>query len=316
MDGFTVNQFLPKSPQEADLLQRSIERLLRQIPVEWETIDLDAITAFDGRAMVLLLAAGLVERKVGLRIDSLIDSFAADIEFVATGEYGVAEALQPVILQMWLQAQESYGAWLEQHGDKPTARCIMTSNAWRLTDQGVIARADLDQTEDDRSLVFEFVLRVGRFARRDSIRGAGQLKRFDRPASSTPADHPVTVTNWDQGAEAFAHEIIKQLGLAVATAQQGPIPPVMPRVSLEPPQITFESHAIALSLEAAHYLDVLVQHYGERMSDREVVEVSAFLRISFAERPRLKEVRESMPPTVRAWLDCNNSGTKFRRPPP
>lgn len=81
-----------------------------------------------------------------------------------------------------------------------------------------------------------------------------------------------------------------------------------------PPDVRLGQVVFQLNDDAAEYLKVLSDHYGERLSDREAVAASQILTAGYGERPRLTQLRESMPEGVQAWLDCSNSGTKFRRP--
>lgn len=88
----------------------------------------------------------------------------------------------------------------------------------------------------------------------------------------------------------------------------------LPIVSLNPSQITIDGMAYALSLDAAHYLQVLVQRYGERVSDREAIDNSSYLKTAYVDRPRLKHLRQSLPEPVGRWLNVNKTGTKLCRP--
>lgn len=314
MPDSNVNDALPKSPEEEQLLKPAVAHLLATIPEVWAPFDTNALTSVNERTLLLLTAAGMVERRIGMRISSVIDQFSAEIEVTATGEYGFVEALQLVIAQMWATAKDVYPEWRATHGEVPSAHCEVLHESWRLTDQGVIARNDLGKTQHDREVVFRFVLRRFFFATRPAVRGSGVLTKFI-PAVATPtAPTGVSINNWDDGAKMIAMEIMSQLGEVMAKAMANSSMPKSPVVSLDPSQIVIDGQPYALSSDAAHYLDVLVARYGERMSDRDVVLASEYLQISYGDRPRLKKVRDSLPDAVKAWIDSNESGTKFRRP--
>ena len=315
MDGNNIDAALPISDDETLLLERAAARLLVGIPEIWEQFQHDDLSAIDQRALLLLTAAALVERRLTLRIESLIDSYSALVEVVATGHRGMYEAMEAVMAQMWSSVGHAYSEWVKTHGGLAPAQSEVLEQSWRLTDQGVVAREDLRKSNEDRGFVFDWIFNRGLCAFRPRPAGAGRLIRMRHLDGTAMTPVPVSITNWDDGAKLFAQQFAGTVTDAISKAVPKPVqPPKQEMVSLVPPQIVIDFHVYPLSPEAAHYLYVLEQHLGERMSDREVIEVSEFLRNTFANRPRFTDVRNSLPQAVKNWLDRTNGGTKLRRP--
>ncbi len=313
MTDSNIPDALPKSPEEIALLERAISKMLKTSSQRWKTCDLNELTSIEQRTQLLLIAAGFIERRIEMRIVSLVGTFSADIEFVATGERGMAEAVGPAIQQMWSAVGASYEDWIKTRGKASTSHCEILRDSWRLTDRGVIARNRLRDSKPSQQSVFDCVLKRGTSVNRPVCMGSGRLIRISLTTDAPVTPTPVIITNWDEGMKLFSAEVAKSIEAAFAQKSVA-TSPQMPDVSLSPPQIFIEGQAYALSLDAAHYLRVLVSNYGERMSDREVVNASDYLQISFRDRPRLKPLRDSVPGPVKAWIDSNESGTKIRRP--
>jgi hypothetical protein len=316
VDDSNIPSAIPKSPEEVALLEVAISQLLGRVTEKWQSCDLNDLTSLEQRAQFLLIAAGMIERRMEMKVECLIASFSAEFELVATGEYGIADALDPLIHQMWTAVSE---VWITSHGKGATTHFEIISDSWRLTDQGVIARNDLAKTSYDRRTVFDFVLRQRFFSSRPGVRGVGRMvkmTRTDGPQESpTPnAPTPVSITNWDEGVKLFSEELASAFDAGIARKQCSAQPEI-PVVFIEPPQIVIDGLAYALSLDAAHYLWGLANRYGERISDREAVEGSEYLKITYSFRQRLKGIRDSLPAQVRTWIDTDRSGSKFRRPP-
>ncbi|HEY0984836.1 hypothetical protein [Schlesneria sp.] len=291
---------------------------MNKLPEQWQSIDQQTLTSTEQRTLFLLTAAGLVERQLKFRVASVLGTFAADVEVVATGEFGFVQALQPVITQMWSASRDEYERWMKEHGDFPTFPFELVVEFWRLTDQGVIAKQDLATGVHDRLYVFDYVLKRGSCVDRPPDKGRGRLLKMTRTDGSTSetssSDLPqVAVANWDAGCEVFAQRFSSMLAEAMAAKQMEP-PSILPVVSFEPCQVQIGTECYALKEDAAHLLHTLILHYGERMSDPEIVSASEFLKITYLERPRLQSVRNSIPAPVKTWLDTNNGGTKLRRP--
>lgn len=229
---------LPKSQEECELLETVIDRLLTSIPEVWDSVDQQKLTAIEQRGLLLLTAAGMVERRFGMRISSAIDRFTAEIDVTATGEYGFIEALQLVIAQMWETAKDAYPLWRATHADVPSAHCEVLHESWRLTDQGIVARNDLGKTQHDRGVVFNFVLRRYFFAKRPAVRGSGVLNKFipaTAPSAAPPAS--VSINNWDDGAKQFAAQFFSTFGQAMQAKSEAATAPVGQPSASEPLEV-------------------------------------------------------------------------------
>ena len=82
-------------------LQITVESLLRSIPERWSDFDHDALASTEQRALFLLVAAGLVERRIGVRGEFAGQGPTVEFTIDATCEYGLVEAMEPVAAEMW-----------------------------------------------------------------------------------------------------------------------------------------------------------------------------------------------------------------------
>jgi len=228
-----------ESASPDDLLQDAVASLLRRIPERWTEYDADTLTATESQALVLLVGGGLVERRVRLRVGLHNHSVAIEVTIAATGEFGFVEAMEPVLASMWGEWKDAYRAW--QTGETRGAPfCIaehLKPDEWRLTDQGALARTDLDAGQAER--VLDFVLRRGFFggSQRAPVRGYGRLvtmRKMQADAASPPA---VRIGNWEEGADAFAaafEGVAKAVFEAKATAEGRPMPDTTPKTPETP----------------------------------------------------------------------------------
>lgn len=204
----------PQSSEEAATLRSSIESLLQSIPDRWSEVAYDELTAIEQRSLSLLYLAGMVERRAGLHISLFNNLAKIEIEFSATGEYGVVEALEPAIRNIYSDLTPVIERWYLEHAgnEVPLIAEPQDKQLWRLTDQGVLARNDLSKSAKERDFVFSYVLRLGIQAYRDPCRGYGKVIRYQKSEQSNDGNHaqqvPVfNVGNWDEGAAAIAAKI-------------------------------------------------------------------------------------------------------------
>ena len=210
-----------------DLLQDSLTVLLRRIPERWAEYDADALTATESRALFLLIAAGMVERRIRMRTRLHNHPVAIEVTVTATGEYGLAEAMEPVHASMWGEWKAAFLVWRtgETRGAPFSITEHLKPDEWRLTDQGVLARNDLDGGR--ACVVLDFVLRRGffdgqprliqepgreRVSRREPVRGYGQLVKMRKVHTGEVSLPAVNIGNWQVGADAFAasfEEVLK-----------------------------------------------------------------------------------------------------------
>lgn len=254
-----VDAAYPKTTDEIRLLEKTIESLLARIPETWQPLNADDLTATEQRALFLLTAAGLIDRRCRLRFVTLLDSFSAEIEFEATGEYGIVEATQTVVLQMWSKCRDDFDNWIKTHGNAPTVQSELIHQSWRLTDQGVIAREDLKKAGFDRKYVFDYVLRQGVARTRPSCRGRGNLIKMTRLDGSDIKPTPVSITNWDEGAKQFAEEFFKLFGQAMGKPQT-----IQPDSGwrFEPGEAVYKELRIPIKGAAWFILKKLAENFG------------------------------------------------------
>ena len=247
--GENISERLPQTDAEANLLTPVVADLLRQIPENWTEFDSDTLSAVQSRALFLLVAAGIVERRSRLRLRMLNHPTMFEATFTATGEHGAVDALKPLVADLWDVWQDAYRAWKSgDRADVAPVHCVAGEpQEWRLTTEGVLARGDLDGTNPDGNAnqVFDFIFKRGFYGpghwlrimaipqlvrkhekeikrlmregqdlntlSRPSVSGEGQLIALQK--IEKPADsQAVNPTNWNEGADAFATALGKMLG--------------------------------------------------------------------------------------------------------
>jgi len=196
-----------------EMLETAIADLLVRIPDIWEVYHPDKLSSTQEQALFLLVAAGLVEKRDRMRMRFADSPVIAEATITATGAYGGVEALQTLFANLWTDWKDAFQSWQQSEADGVLpAHCDrLEPSEWRLTDQGVISRNDLDAPPSNdipadvyRQGVFDFVLKRGVFKDRDSVRGTGALVKMNKAkADSAPA--AVNIGNWSEGGDAFAH---------------------------------------------------------------------------------------------------------------
>lgn len=197
-----------------DPIQASVITLLNRIPDAWATFDQESLREVEQKALVFLVAAGMVERRFQIRLGMLDNDVLVEAACTATGENGLVEALEKLVAAMWREWQKQYETW--RQGDTPETSPFycqqMEPNKWRLTEQGELARRDIARGEETTPV--DFILKRGFFDGRsrlvngkpvggEPVAGNGRLLRFAKlPADSPPTG--VCIGNRDEGAQAFA----------------------------------------------------------------------------------------------------------------
>ena len=219
---------------------RCVESLLRSIPERWADFDHDAIASTEQRALFLLVAAGLVERRIGVRGEFAGQGPTVEFTIDATGEYGLIEAMEPVAAEMWAAWGPAFEAW-NAGGTKTTTPFRFTKTGldrWRLTEFGVMARADLDieaPSPEAAAIVgsyqrtIEFVTRSGHQTERPSVRGEGRLVEMqirDAGEDEVPTPAPVSLANSEELAAAFRDLVVPAMAEALRGVSGSPSVPV------------------------------------------------------------------------------------------
>ncbi len=167
VDDENVSERLPRSDAEADLLKPVIANLLRTIPDTWVEFDHDSLSAVQARALFLLTAAGMVERRGWMRTRIANHPTYFELHFQATGEGGLNRALEKASALQYQTWRDSWLAWKasETKDVSPFHSEGMKPNEWRLTDLGVDARCGLGSNNNSTAAncVFDFVLKCGLF---------------------------------------------------------------------------------------------------------------------------------------------------------
>lgn len=218
------------NPPQGDTVESLVARFLRTVPETWTDHDPSALSELQERAVYLLTAAGMIERRVTLRLRMVGHPVAAEATITMTGEAGLAEAMEFLLKDLWNDWREAF----EQRGDGPVSHCERIGNEqWRLTAEGVMARNDL--AAGNAATVFDFVLRRGffddrlrlmpdgRLNQRMSVAGRGALERIRR-VSSDAGQTSMAIANWDAGADAFAKAFAELLKAKQAAEEPASAP--------------------------------------------------------------------------------------------
>jgi hypothetical protein len=194
-------------------VERLIVRLLKNVPERWEAYDWSTLTELEARALSLLVAAGMIERRITFRLVAVGSPLSTEATITFTGEAGWRQALEYVVASTW----NDWRAIFEERnsGEFKTASMFHCQRVgreqWRLTEMGVEAQRDLDT--DEKSIVLDFVLRRrffdgrrrldnGRITQRLPVPGKGTLEQIARVSPSSLTG--VNIANWPEGAEALA----------------------------------------------------------------------------------------------------------------
>lgn len=256
---------------EVDLLRPIIIELLRTVPETWTEFDSNE-TSVKERAASLLVAAGMIERRGRYRASFTNHPVCFEIRWEATGEAGYSEIVERVSAEEYATWGDAWRAWKagETGHVSPFHTEHLKPQEWRLTDQGVLARKEL---ESDVNNVLDFVLKRGpygpgywvlkyrenpafveesrellarytaagfdwRLLPRLPLRGFGRLLDLRRVENPT-GPQAVKLTNWAEGGDAFAAAFAKNLGPmfeALSKSQQASTSPPPTRPPVGPDQ--------------------------------------------------------------------------------
>jgi len=174
-----------------DPLPTAVETLLRQAPDSWA----DAPVEQD--ALAVLTAAGFVERRITFTVRLPGEEQTQRITIETTGEFGFAEAMEAVVQDWWARWGQRWRELRQEIGAPVKPIVTRESDAWRLTDQGRQAQADLEQGESrpiDFALKRGFfdgqprLLPDGRITQREPVRGYGRLVSIENASSPLAID--------------------------------------------------------------------------------------------------------------------------------
>lgn len=251
-----ISARLSKTSEEADALKPVIADLLNSVSEVWAEFDLHAFTSLQDHALFLLIAAGLVERRGWVRCEMIGHPIPLEVRFQATGEGGLAKALEYSVTAMYEVWGESYRLWREEHQETKNLFHAESQkpHEWRLTSDGVLARSDLNtkNPDHDPQRVFDFVLKCGFYGPlhgfrimantlaspevqgnpteitldehlvsrpRPPVLGDGRLLEF-RKVERPLGPQPVTIANWKEGTDQIAEVFSKNLQASFETFWQ------------------------------------------------------------------------------------------------
>jgi len=143
-------------PNTTDPLSRAILDLLCRLPLRWQEVDTENMTATEQEALKRLVRAGLAEQRIRLR--AWMDGFEQTVRMQVrvSGEYRSSDVVRRLF--------DAVPEWLDADG-RTRGRFRLESDGVvgvRLTDQGELARQDWEQNSPENpSFVLAFVLGIG-----------------------------------------------------------------------------------------------------------------------------------------------------------
>ena len=185
--------------------------LLRRVPDDWADVPEDV----EGDLLTALTAAGFVARRIHFTVKLPGCDELADITIELTGEYGFVEAMKAAVQDWWARHGHHWQELRRDIGEPVRPIVNRHRDAWRLTPDGRAARADLEQGS---SVPIDFALKRGffdgrprtlpdgRVTQRLPVRGSGRLVKVENATGSLS----VALTNWAEGAEAFAKAFVSR----------------------------------------------------------------------------------------------------------
>lgn len=198
-----VSERLPKSAEETDLLKTAISDLLTRIPDTWAEFEHDQLTHVQSGALFLLTAAGMVERRGWMRSSIANHPTCFEIRFQATGEGRFVKAMEAVHAAeyaVWADAWRQWKAGETGHVS-PFQIEAMKPQEWRLTNEGISARGNLDGTNPNPrpNDVFDYVLKRGFWGPGYWLRIADVNPQRLRDEAGSIAEHArVTGQHWTE----------------------------------------------------------------------------------------------------------------------
>lgn len=202
---------IPEPDAELDDLATPIALdYLRNIPTSWDRFDFDSLSHIQRRALKLLVAAGLGERRSRIRLRLFNHPEYALATIAASGEGGLLRAIDPLLGALWGKWKPKFDEWM----GGPTAaifplHCEWTEpTEWRLTIEGIKGRAKVLRHEHEELIAYVF--RSGTYVGRQPYFGDGELVRMKWKSESHPGPSvppSVHVKNWDEGAKAIVEAL-------------------------------------------------------------------------------------------------------------
>lgn len=185
-------------------MDEAIVNLLREAPHAWGALPADDMTATDERALYPLTSAAIIEQRLMFRVALIGHPTQLEVTATATGEYGLVEAMEPVLRQAW----ELWAKYYRDHRKRPAEErarffCEQTGpTSWRLTPEGMQAQQDLADGHTKR--VLDFVQKRTAVFYGLVVSGYGKAERVEQTRAK-PVPQQVEVTNLDELSGPLSH---------------------------------------------------------------------------------------------------------------
>jgi hypothetical protein len=268
------------SDPNGNALEQLIARFLRTVPEKWAEYDLAALSEIEELAIRLLTAAGMIERRMTIRLRLFGHPEVAEATITFTGEGGLAQAAESLLADLWDDWREIFEKRKASDlKDAPTSHCErIGKEQWRLTIDGASARNELGGDEIASTRMLDFVLKRGffdgkprllpggRISQRLPVNGRGALERMLRVGSATPRAG-FDITNCPEVGEAVAKALAEQTKADQQPLPAQPTPPPKLDVEAWVDELRKQGHANPAALVAymADKTKATVQDVGQHV---------------------------------------------------
>jgi len=163
----------------SDPLAEAVTKYLRLAPDRWVEFPFKEAASEEITAIRRLTEAGLIEQRVTARFQIPGADQVNRITFQATGEFGGKYALHAVKKDWLARYEKHFRAFPREPGDLADLIVLPERIEWRITDQGRLAKADLEKGDQ---CPIDFVLKRGFFDRPVRLLSDGRIY-FRRPVA-------------------------------------------------------------------------------------------------------------------------------------
>lgn len=192
--------FIPADPDEV----RTLRDLLARIPTAWQPFNIQSLTSVEADVLVRLVSAGMVERRLGVRIRWLGHPFAIEATVRAFGEGGLYQAISPVLSRLFDQWRPNVEEWIATKPKQPWPIVVegIPPSEWRLSSEGVKAKRDFEGSDPSLAkLVSDFVFRKGPYHYRPDVAGSGTIEAVQEKSR----------IDWREGAKVISDHMMPRI---------------------------------------------------------------------------------------------------------
>ncbi|MBI1367089.1 MAG: hypothetical protein GC162_00395 [Planctomycetes bacterium] len=247
----------------------AILNLLSGAPQRWTSLEADAMTSVEERALQQLTGAALVERRFSVRLSLIGHPVRLDVMTTATGEYGLGEAMEPVLRRAWELWKDFYH---EHSATAPEGKlrffCEQTEpQQWQLTPEGVQAQQDAADGQTKR--VLDFVQKRTAVFYGLTVRGYGRAERIEQnQQQQSPTQVEVTNMGEVSGPLSQMATMMEQFFEKLDTAKQ-PADDMGEKRGTRGPQRMNPNHAWRYLSMVQAWTEVQRQNKGKPQRQRE-----------------------------------------------